>query len=182
MSVTLGKYSYGQIKEIAGQGQITVGNFCSIAGRVMAFMAQDHNYRTISSYPFDHPGLGFGQYIQGKSDLEESNTVDRGHTIVVGSDVWLGFGCILFRGITIGHGAVVGAFSIVAGDVAPYSIVVGNPAREIRKRFSDNDIEFLLRLAWWDLPDKEIGTIAQFLQTRNMDLLRKWAETHKGVI
>src|ERR687890_149200 len=75
----------------------------------------------------------------------------RGDT-VVGNDVWLGYEAIVMAGVTIGDGAIVAAGSVVAGDVPPYAIVAGNPARVVRSRFAEEDVQRLLRAAWWDWP------------------------------
>jgi virginiamycin A acetyltransferase len=75
----------------------------------------------------------------------------RGDT-VVGNDVWLGYRALVLPGVTIGHGAIVAAAGVVASDVPPYAIVGGNPARVIRRRYEDDDVERLLRAAWWDWP------------------------------
>jgi virginiamycin A acetyltransferase len=75
----------------------------------------------------------------------------RGDT-VIGHDVWLGYSALVLPGVTIGHGAVVAAASVVSRDVPPYAIVAGNPARVVRPRFEEEDIERLLRIAWWNWP------------------------------
>ena len=72
--------------------------------------------------------------------------------IVIGSDTWVTNRCTVMSGVTIGDGAVVGTKAVVAKDVRPYAIVVGNPAREIGRRFSDEQVEALLRIRWWDWP------------------------------
>jgi acetyltransferase-like isoleucine patch superfamily enzyme len=175
MPVTYGKYTYGEIKEVAGEGNITVGNFCSISGKVKAFMAQDHNYNCISTFPFAHPGLSFGKHIDGYSRLEEDMNIVKGYDINVGSDVWLGYGCVLFRGINVGCGSIIGAFTRVTKNIPPYSVVVGD-SRILRKRFSDEDIDFLMKLKWWDMEDKEIGKMVKYLRTRDINLLKNWVE------
>ena len=71
---------------------------------------------------------------------------------MVGNDVWLGYSALVMPGVNIGHGAVVAAGSLVASDVPPYAIVAGNPARVVRRRYEDEDVERLLRAAWWDWP------------------------------
>jgi virginiamycin A acetyltransferase len=75
----------------------------------------------------------------------------RGDT-VVGSDVWLGYRALVMPGVSIGHGAIVAAGSVVVGDVPPYAIAGGNPARVLRLRYSDEEVATLLRAAWWDWP------------------------------
>ena len=75
---------------------------------------------------------------------------------MIGSDVWIGRNAVLLGGITIGHGAIIGAFSVVAKDVPPYAVVVGNPAKVIRYRFVPQIVSRLLELAWWDWTDEEV--------------------------
>ena len=76
--------------------------------------------------------------------------------IVIGNDVWLGYRSVILAGVTIGDGAIVGAYSVVTKDVPPYTIVAGNPAKEIRRRFSEAEIARLLELRWWDWPIEKI--------------------------
>jgi virginiamycin A acetyltransferase len=79
----------------------------------------------------------------------------RGDT-VVGNDVWFGYRAMVMPGIRIGHGAIIASGSVVVDDVPDYGIVGGNPARLIRRRFGDADIDRLLALAWWDWPLQHI--------------------------
>ena len=82
--------------------------------------------------------------------------------IHVGNDVWIGYNATIMAGVTIGDGAIIATNSTIVKDVAPYSIVGGNPATEIKKRFSDNTIERLLKLKWWDW---DIEKITKHLRT-----------------
>ena len=88
----------------------------------------------------------------------------RGDTIV-GNDVWLGYGALVMPGVNIGHGAVVAAGSLVASDVPPYAIVAGNPARVVRRRYDDADVERLLRAAWWDWPVELVSEHARTIMS-----------------
>jgi virginiamycin A acetyltransferase len=88
----------------------------------------------------------------------------RGDT-VIGNDVWLGYQALVLPGVTIGHGAVVAAASVVASDVPPYAIVGGNPARVIRRRYEDDDVERLLRAAWWDWPVELVSEHARTIMS-----------------
>ena len=88
----------------------------------------------------------------------------RGDT-VVGHDVWLGYSALVLPGVTIGHGAVVAAGSVVARDVPPYAVVAGNPARVVRSRFSEEDVERLLRAAWWYWPIELVTDHARTIMT-----------------
>ena len=82
--------------------------------------------------------------------------------VVIGNDVWIGSGAFIKAGVRIGSGAVIGAHAVVVHDVEPYSVVAGVPAREIRKRFSQETIEKLLKLSWWDWPEKKLEAFGSF--------------------
>jgi len=156
-----------------GQQKITVGKYCSIAANVTVFTEPSHNTTFISTYPFHHPGSAI------RTDTAKLLTIDKPFVhrgeLNIGNDVWIGWGVRLFTGLTIGDGAIVGAYSLVTKDVPPYCIAVGQPLQIIRKRFSDEDIEFLLKLKWWDFPDSVIAEIPHILQSPYIDKLKDWA-------
>ena len=85
--------------------------------------------------------------------------------ITIGHDVWIRHGATVLPGAAVGHGAVVGAGAVVGGDVPPYAIVVGNPARVVRLRFADEQIADMVALAWWDWPIERITRHARLLAT-----------------
>ena len=85
-------------------------------------------------------------------DIEEGSKGD----VIIGNDVWIGFGALILSGVRIGDGAVIGAGAVVTTDVEPYSIVIGNPARLTKKRFDDETILKLLEIGWWDWPVDKI--------------------------
>jgi len=94
---------------------------------------------------------------------------------VIGHDVWIGRDAALLSGVTIGTGAVVGAFSLVTRDVRPYAIVGGNPAREIRRRFDDEDCDLLLASRWWEWPPERIRAAAADLWSTDVrGFLERW--------
>lgn len=176
-----GDHTYGTIEPVGGKaiGKVVVGKYCSIAGEVKAFLEKDHNMNTISTYPFGHSHLPFTAR-HGKPPerpgMQPFATMHR--DIHIGNDVWLGYGAIIFRGVHIGDGACIGAFSAITKDIPPYSVAVGH-SRIIRKRFRQEDIDFLLKLKWWDFPDETVAEIAPILRTPDFSLLRKWAEERK---
>ncbi|RNL66169.1 hypothetical protein EFK50_00635 [Nocardioides marmoriginsengisoli] len=92
----------------------------------------------------------------GQWSVQEENLIERG-PVQVGSDVWVGFEALIMSGVTIGHGAVVGARAVVASDVEPYSVVVGNPARHVKYRFDEPTREALLRICWWDWDKRKVA-------------------------
>ncbi len=95
--------------------------------------------------------------------------------VVIGNDVWIGHGATILSGVTIGHGAVIGACAVVTKDVPPYGIVVGTPARLVRKRFSDENIAILLNLRWWDWPEEKIDQARHLLHSGDIAGLVKFS-------
>ena len=130
------------------QTPITIGKYCSIANG-MKISSGDHapipHPECVSSYPFDaNPD---NRWPGGQSK----------QPVVIGNDVWICEDVFILQGVTIGDGAIVGAKAVVTKDVKPYEIVAGNPARHIRFRMSPEDIEYLLRLKWWDWPEEKVN-------------------------
>lgn len=123
------------------ESTVHVGNYCSIAGDVRFFVDGNHNYNYASTFPFYELGTHTGQKsCWGKGAPK------------VGHDVWIGEGCLILSGVTIGNGAVVCARSVVTKDVPPYAIVAGNPGVVKKYRFDDETIQALLDSEWWNLP------------------------------
>jgi virginiamycin A acetyltransferase len=131
-----------------GPERLVIGRYCALAEGVRFVMAgANHPMLGPSTFPF---GIFGGDWAETTMDLVMS-APSRGDT-VVGSDVWLGYRALVMPGVTIGHGAIVAAGSVVAADVPPYAIAGGNPARVLRMRYEEADVERLLRAAWWDWP------------------------------
>jgi virginiamycin A acetyltransferase len=131
-----------------GPERLEIGRFCALAEGVR-FVMSGANHAMIgpSTFPF---GIFGGIWADTTMDLVMS-AGSRGDT-VVGSDVWLGYRSVVMPGVKIGHGAVVAACSVVVGDLPPYAIAGGNPARVLRGRFPPDEVATLLRAAWWDWP------------------------------
>ncbi len=147
----MGRHSYGNPRVIAypwDTARVQIGAFCSIAEDVTFMLGGNHRTDCVSTYPFR---IKFGL----PDAAEDGHGASKGD-IQVGSDVWIGRGALILSGVTIGHGAVIGASAVVASDVRPYAIVVGNPAREIRRRFTDEEADALLAIAWWNWPLERI--------------------------
>lgn len=135
--------------------KLLIGKFCMIAsGTTFIMNGANHLTDAISSYPFAIFGADWKDAMEGKSYPSKGDTV-------IGNDVWIGYNATIMPGVQIGDGAIIGSNATVTSDVEPYAIVGGNPARLIRKRFSDTEIEKLLKLSWWDWP---IGKITNNLQ------------------
>jgi chloramphenicol O-acetyltransferase type B len=148
-------YYYGNPFVLYGPvPRIEVGAFCSIARDARILGGGEHALDLASTYPF--------RTVLTRADDGEWDIFAKGPTRL-GNDVWVGFGATILSGSTIGHGAVVGAGAVVAGiEVAPYSIVAGNPARTIARRFDEPTVRRLLALRWWDWPDDQITAMEPF--------------------
>ncbi len=136
---------------------VQIGSFCSIAKDV-TIQEYNHKVDRLSTYNFEKHIFG------GKS----INDVASKGAITIGSDVWIGTKSVILSGVTIGHGAIVAAGSIVTKDVPPYAIVGGNPARVIKYRFTPDVVEQLLKLQWWEWQiDKILQNKGLFLEDVN---------------
>jgi chloramphenicol O-acetyltransferase type B len=163
-----GDHSYGNIIRLPYYAEIKIGKFCSISDGVEFNSMGDHNIDWLTSYPFHN--------IDYWSHDKELQYYQREHEIVIGNDVWIGFGVKILHGVTIGDGAAIGAYTVVAKDVRPYAIMVGNPAQEIRRRFSDDVVEALLEIKWWDWPEEKIRENLDILLSPDIEKLKKAAQ------
>jgi len=98
--------------------------------------------------------------------------------MVIGNDVWIGLEATIMPGVTIGDGAIIGAKSVVTHNVEPYSVVAGNPARVIKKRFSDETIKRLLKIQWWNWPIQTIETHRDVITGNDIDAFERLCESH----
>lgn len=134
-----------------------IGRFCSISQNVKMAIGKHPSSVFVSTSPLFYSGnsyLGKGYNID-KSFQEYTKTVN-GYSLEVGNDVWIGMNVTILEGVTIGDGAIVAACSCVVKDVPPYAIVGGVPARIIRYRFEEDEIDALLKMKWWNWTDEEI--------------------------
>ncbi|WP_179377392.1 CatB-related O-acetyltransferase [Winogradskyella wichelsiae] len=145
--------------------KLIVGKFCMIASDVKFIMnGANHLTNSLTSYPFSIFGNGWKNAMKGKEYPTKGN-------INIGNDVWIGYNATIMAGVTIGDGAIIATNSTVVKDVEPYSIVGGNPATEIKKRFSDEIINKLLDLKWWNWDMEKITKNVQNLTDKNIDKL-----------
>jgi virginiamycin A acetyltransferase len=157
-----------------GPERLIIGRYCAIASGVRFIMSgANHADLGPSTFPF---GIFGGVWAESTMDLVMS-AESRGDT-VVGNDVWLGYRALVMPGVAIGDGAVVAAASVVTSDVPPYAIVGGNPARVLRRRFEDDDVERLLRAAWWDWPVELVTEHARAIMAGEPAELERIAERH----
>ncbi len=95
---------------------------------------------------------------------------------MIGNDVWIGQNAVILPGVHVGDGAIIGANSVVGSDVAPYTIVIGNPAKVLRKRFDDELIGLLLKFKWWDKSIEEINALIPILTSSDLEKVREEIE------
>jgi len=170
---TVGANSYGCPRILEwGEGTILrVGSYCSIGEDVKIFLGGEHRTDWVSYYPFN-------EFWEEALEVE-GQPYSKGD-VTIGSDVWVGFGATILSGVTIGHGAIIGAHAVVARDVEPYTIVVGNPARPVRKRFDDATIERLLATAWWSWPEEKLRQHVKLLLSSDIERFLSMAESEAG--
>lgn len=145
MSIGRGSYFGAECTFIARDGgKIEIGNYCSIANGVTIINA-NHNYKSVSTYPFSV----LHSKVKKSKDRKVCN-------VLIGNDVWIGKGAIILKGVTISDGAIVGAGSVVTKSVPPYAIVAGNPAKIRKFRFTEDEINSLMKIRWWEWSDKVI--------------------------
>jgi len=151
--VTMGRYSY-----IGSETHVTssiIGNFTSIGGGCQ-IGGGNHPLDMVSTSPVFLNGRNILRRNFAHFNYDESKFVN------IGNDVWIGDGCYIKAGVKIGDGAIIGAHAVVTHDVEPYSIVAGCPAGEIRKRFTNEIIEDLHRLAWWNWDDRKLQEYSDY--------------------
>ncbi len=146
------------------QERLVIGRFVQIAHEAIFITSSaNHAMSGVTTYPFR---VFSPDTIGGYQDLPFQDTI-------IGHDVWIGHGATIMPGVTIGSGAIIAARAVVTRDVPPYSIVGGNPATVIRKRFTDEEIADLLALAWWDWPLDRIELALPHLESGDIAALRQ---------
>jgi virginiamycin A acetyltransferase len=146
--------------------KLIIGKFCQIAAGVEFVMnGANHQMNATTTYPF----YIFGTWEQNAPAQRDLPL--KGDT-VVGNDVWIGQNATILPGVHIGDGAIIGANSVVGSDVEPYTIVAGNPAKLIRKRFDEELTELLLQFKWWDKSIDEINELLPILTCSDLEKIK----------
>ena len=177
--VSRGKHTYGPEPQIMGVKEIVrgskIGNYCSIADNLQFIAKGTHMINWVTTYPFQEIwGMDVPLYeingIKGKAgDLPPASP------ITIGNDVWIASNVKIKQGVTIGDGAVLATECFVTKDVPPYAVVGGNPARIIKYRFTEEQINELLQIKWWNWSDEEVRQAVPLLTSSNIDEFIKMA-------
>ena len=172
--INVGDFTYGQPQfELWNDSErVAIGKFCSIADSVTIFGGGEHRIDWVTTYPLR---IALGHELSNV----DGHPATKGET-KIGNDVWLGYGAIILSGVHIGDGAVVGAGAVVTKNVSPYSVVAGNPARKIKQRFTDQQIECLLKIEWWDWDLEDINKSVNFLCSNNINKFIEYAMSIKA--
>ena len=158
--ITLGRHSYhGKDVVCSGNlGIVIVENFCSMANNITFDCGHNHNTKLITTFPFYNLlGIGNANCIMNKGNIH------------IGNDVWICEDVFVVGGVTVGDGAIIARGSIVTKDVPPYAMVAGNPAIVKKYRFSEEQIQKLLEIQWWNWSDEKIKKNANLLTSDNIE-------------
>ena len=146
--------------------KLIIGKFCMIASDVTFIMnGANHLTDAISTYPFAIFGGNWANAMEGKSYPSKGDTI-------IGNDVWIGHKVTIMPGIKVGDGSIIATNSTVIKDVEPFSVVGGNPAKEIKKRFTETQISKLLKLQWWNWDIERITSNIHFLTSCDLEKLK----------
>lgn len=165
--IAVGAFTYGRpkVRFPESGARLAIGRYGSIADGVEILLGGNHRTDWATTYPFPAlPGLWPAAASMGGHDATRGD-------VVIGHDVWLGSQAMILSGVTIGHGAVVAARAVVTRDVPPYAIVAGNPAKLVRLRLPEPQVEVLLASRWWALPPEAVSRLLPLLMSDRIDEL-----------
>lgn len=148
--------------------KLVIGKFCAIGPHVKFIMGPaNHRTSSVTTYPFAVFGEAWAQRVPPHLDQ-----LPRKGDTVIGNDVWIGRGSVILPGVHIGDGCIIAACSVVTRDVEPYSVVGGNPASLIKKRFDEELTALLLRFRWWDLEPARLAEVLPLLCESDLEKVR----------
>lgn len=167
-----GRGTYGDLilKEWGEGATLRVGSFCSIAAGVQILLGGERRLDWVTTYPFSVLRPEVREYTGHPKTKGD---------VIIGHDVWIGTEAVILSGVTIGNGAVIGARALVSRSVAPYTIVVGNPASVVRLRFDESIVARLEAVKWWDWSDEIIHNAMSDLLSGNIETFLQRAEENQ---
>ena len=145
-----------------GSVKVKIGKFCSLGPNITFMLAVEHKLNWNTSYPF-HRLLGH--------ETAETSSVSSKGDIIIGNDVWIGANATIMSGVTIADGCVIGSNAVVTKSTEPYSVIVGNPGKVVKKRFPQERIDKLIQLKWWDWDYQKIYDSLSLLQSEDISAL-----------
>jgi chloramphenicol O-acetyltransferase type B len=161
------RYLHDKRKDV---DKLILGSYCSIGSGAVFMMAgnQGHRKDWVSTFPF---------YFQANIFKDAKNGFEKTGDTVIGNDVWIGTEAMIMSGVTIGDGAIIAARAVVTKDVESYTVVGGNPAIVIKKRFKEKEIEQLLSMKWWNWKEEKVKEAMPFICSPTVDdLWNYWLE------
>ena len=177
LEVQMSDYSY--VENDSDIAYCSIGKFCSIAAMTRINPGNHPMWRASQS----HFTYRASAYFPGEEDEHEFFAWRRAHRVAIGNDVWIGHGAIVLAGRSIGDGAVIAGGAVVTKDVPPYTIVGGNPARPIRRRFPEEIAARMQALAWWDWPHKQLhAALADFRKLSAEEFLDRYEAAGRSAV
>jgi acetyltransferase-like isoleucine patch superfamily enzyme len=163
----VGEWSYGNPKIYRWDyiSKIKIGKFCSIGPDVKLLIGGNHHSEWITTSPLSADT--FNNAFPNCLNIKNLN-VSKGD-LIIKNDVWIGAFATILNGVKIGNGSIIGTGAVITKDVSPYSVVAGNPQREIKKRFSEEKIRILEESNWWNLSNEQVNKISQYLLSEDFD-------------
>jgi acetyltransferase-like isoleucine patch superfamily enzyme len=165
MSISIGKHTYGSplVWNEGSNANLYIGNFCCVSQNVKILLGGNHRLDWVTTYPFGHVNTHLFNKFDGSGHPSTKGDV------IIGNDVWIGEDAKIMSGVNIGDGAVIANNSHVVKNVAPYSVVGDNPAKHIKYRFTEVQINQLLQIKWWNWDDQKINVFTRLLCDTNID-------------
>jgi len=155
--------------------KLIIGSYCSIGSGAVFMMAgnQGHNTQWLSTYPF---------FFQANIFKDAKNGFEKAGNTVIENDVWIGSEAMIMPGVKIGNGAIIAARAVVVKDVAPYTVVGGNPATLIKSRFEKEEIEQLLKMKWWNWSEDKIKACMSLICSSEISKLFDYWTLNKNTL
>jgi len=157
--IGMGTYGFPKIYDWGNSNNLKIGKYCSIGDNVSILLAGEHRSDWVSTYPF----YSFDLDNSVKTDQKTKGQVS------IGNDVWIGNNVLILSGVSLADGVIVGAGSVVTKNVEPFQIVAGNPAKPIKKRFTDTQISALLKITWWNWTEEKVKERKDDIMSDNID-------------
>lgn len=173
-NITIGKHTLypAYIVSAESNDHVVIGSYCSISYGVVIIANNGHNLTT--GYG-DQRVSTYALASLGKTGFKPSYWLpEKKNYVIIGSDVLIGTYAIILPGVTIGHGAIIGAGSVVTHDVPPYAVAAGVPVRILRYRYSKEKIEKLLKIAWWNWDEQKISNNMDYFYGAVDDFIDKF--------